>query len=320
MCGYFVGVAEIFDRDSNADLRARCNAALDVLWEADPALGFDSMLSSGDFLSSFKRAIHAVSDRRLPAGALRALVAWNGPRPTNIEEARVAAEVLLTAAKSGDNRAASTGIDFIHFALLRSKPNTPIEYLIAMFGDATLEVPFGLLEESIDGKKTFSRWFPRMFQIIMPANPARAIQLEIETLGSDNYEASQAASGLLHSIAELDGPLLMAQLGQALLEGRGKIHFVIRKISISIFPSEIVIVWLKEKGIEGARVLARHVAPPFIGSNGPELNPVTAYLMENFGDDERVFSSFLGGLHSGGCSRERFQTGCREALRSQSSF
>ncbi len=153
-----------------------------------------------------------------------------------MEEARVAAEVLLTAAKSGDNRAASTGIDFIHFALLRSKPDTPIEYLIGMFGDETLEVPFGLLEESIDGKKAFSHWFPRMFQIVMPANPARAIQLEIATLGSDNYEASQAASGLLHSIAELDGSLLMAQLGQAMLEGRGKIHFVIRKISISIFP------------------------------------------------------------------------------------
>jgi hypothetical protein len=300
MRGYFVGVAEIFGRDGNADLRTKCNAALDVLWEVDPALGFDSMLPSGDFLSSFERAIHAVSDRRLPAGALRALVAWNGPRPTSMEEARVAAEVLLTAAKSGDNRAASTGIDFIHFALLRSKPDTPVEYLIGMFGDETLEVPFGLLEESIDGKKAFSHWFPRMFQIVMPANPARAIQLEIATLGSDNYEASQAASGLLHSIAELDGSLLMAQLGQAMLEGRGKIHFVIRKISISIFPPEIVIAWLKEKGLEGARVLARHVAPPFIGPNGPELNPVTAYLMENFGDDERAFSSFLAGLHSGG--------------------
>src|SRR5260370_30913837 len=101
------------------------------------------MLLSGVFLSSCERATDAVSDRRLPAGALRALVAWNGPRPTSMEEARVAAEALLTAAKSGDNRAASTGIDFIHFALLRSKPDTPIKYLIGMFGDATLEVPFG---------------------------------------------------------------------------------------------------------------------------------------------------------------------------------
>ncbi len=81
-----------------------------------------------------------------------------------------------------------------------------------------------------------------------------------------------------------------------------------------------MIAWLNEKGVEGARVLARHVAPPFIGSNGPELNPVTAYLMENFETMNGYMLLSLLAYIAEECSRERFRTGCREALRSQNSF
>jgi hypothetical protein len=65
-------------------------------------------------------------------------------------------------------------------------------------------------------------------------------------------------------------------------------------------PNEIVQTWLVEHGVDGARLLARHVPPPFLGSDGPELHPITYFLMEKFGDDDVVFSSFVAGIHSGG--------------------
>jgi hypothetical protein len=204
-------VVEVLGGD--ADARKTCNRALDSVWEEDAGLGFNVMLPSGDFLSSFDRAIRAVVQHRLDAGSLRALVAWNGPRRTTAQEARVASEVLLEAAKSGDKNAASTGLDFIHFELLRSETKAPMEYLISMFGDEALAVPFGLLEESIDGNKNFSHWFPRMLEIAMPTNSQRAMRLVLTILGNNNYEARQAASGLLSSVAKLDAPSLPDHAG-----------------------------------------------------------------------------------------------------------
>jgi hypothetical protein len=61
----------------------------------------------------------------------------------------------------------------------------------------------------------------------------------------------------------------------------------------------VVIQWLEKHGLEGARVLARHMPAPFVGSNGPDLNPITRFILEKYGDDERVFSSWVAGMYSG---------------------
>ncbi len=78
------------------------------------------------------------------------------------------------------------------------------------------------------------------------------------------------------------------------------LNFIIRKLPIVILPSDVVIDWLKEHGVEGARTLARHVPPPFVDNGVPKLNPITEFLMANFGDDDAVYASFVAGLHSGG--------------------
>jgi hypothetical protein len=37
-----------------------------------------------------------------------------------------------------------------------------------------------------------------------------------------------------------------------------------------------------------------------MGANGPELNPVTRFILEKYGNDDLVFSSWFAGMHSGG--------------------
>jgi hypothetical protein len=298
--GYFVGVAENFASSGNEELRTACNQVVDALWKESAGLAFDVMLRSGDFLYSFRRAIEAVCSKQLPADVLKSFVAWNGPRRATPEEARIAAKVLLDAAISGDGSAAATGLEFIHFALVRDKPKYPTDYAVSLFGDPNLEIPFGLIEQSLRDESNFSHWFQGVFQVAMPVNPERAVRLAVSMLASGSYEASKAASGLMHALATLDASFLMEDLGSALLDGRGDIKFAFRKIPISIMPNEVVIDWLKDNGVRGARALARHIAAPYVGANGPELSPVTNYLMQNFGDDEQVYSSFIAGMHNGG--------------------
>ena len=75
--------------------------------------------------------------------------------------------------------------------------------------------------------------------------------------------------------------------------------FLFRKYPIVSLPEDVVIQWLERHGLEGARLLARHVPGPFVGGNGPDLNPITRFILERYGDDERVFSSWVAGMYSG---------------------
>jgi hypothetical protein len=298
--GYFVGVSEIFANSQNEQLRVRCNMVLDELWRKNVGFAYDAMLPSGDFLGSFDRVLAAVRAKQLPAAAMRALAAWNGPRHTSPAEAKEASEVLLAASREGDKDAASTALEFIHFSLMRKQEDDSSSLLIGMFDDENLETVFGLLEESSKDKGNPSHWFAHLFQLALPSNLGRAFGIAISMLSTGGYEASQAASGLFHTMAETDPKLLMDALGETLLNQKKNINFAFRKVGLGVIPEAIVIEWLKSHGVEGARALARHVIAPYVGTNGPELNSVTAYLMENFGEDEKVFSSFVSGIHGGG--------------------
>jgi hypothetical protein len=64
-------------------------------------------------------------------------------------------------------------------------------------------------------------------------------------------------------------------------------------------PEDVVIQWLEKHGLEGARMLARHVPGPFMGSYGPDLNPVTRFILERYGNDDNVFSRWVAGMHNG---------------------
>lgn len=94
-------------------------------------------------------AILGVQEKEIPARYLRTFGAWNGARHTSPKEARLAAETLLDAARNGDEDAADAGIEFIVFLLMRtSDSEDKLEWLQTVFHDKSLDVVFGLLEQS----------------------------------------------------------------------------------------------------------------------------------------------------------------------------
>jgi hypothetical protein len=302
--GYFTGVSEKTQSkgpSNDAELtRTKLNASLDEMWQNDPVLAFNVMTPSGDFVRSFSRAILAVREKEIPARFLRSFGAWNGPRHTSPVEARIAAETLLEAARNGDEDAADAGIEFIAFLLIRSGDSEDkLRWLQTVFNDESLDVVFGLLEQFAVNTRKRSHWFTPMFARALPANPDRATSILIQLMKIDDYETSRTAAELFSSVATVRPQELMDGIGKLMLSDEQNVNFLFRKFPIVSLPEGVIIEWLEKHGLEGARLLARHVPRPFIGSNGPDLNPITGFILERYGNDERVFSSWVAGMYHG---------------------
>jgi hypothetical protein len=302
--GYFAGVSETAGPElpsNDAELvRKRLNASVDALWMGDPIFAFNVMTLSGDFVQSFARAIEGVRDKKLRAGFLHTFVAWNGPRHTLPGEAREAAQTLLEAAQEGDEAAANIGIEFMVFLLLRTNESEDkLAWMQSVFQDITLDVVFGLLEQATLKTRKLSHWFSQIFARVLPANPDRGTSILIQMMQSEDYEASQAASDLFAIVAAVRPQQLMDGIGEVMLSKERSLSFLFRKFPIVALPEDVVIQWLEKHGLEGARLLARQVPGPFMGSDGPDLHPVTRVILERYGNDDNVFSGWVAGMHSG---------------------
>lgn len=302
--GYFLGVGQAANpklpSDAARAIQRRLNAALDGLWAEDPVLGFDVMFPSGDFVHSFDRAIRAVDAGTIPAAFLRTFAAWNGPRHTLPKEARIAAQTLLAATRKGDNKAAETGLEFIVFLLMRrSDAEDRLEWLQRVFQDKSLNVIFGLLEHAALNVRRQTSRFAEIFARVLPADPDRATSVLIQMMGSEEYEVLEIAAGLFSSVAASRPQQLMDGIGKIMLAKDRSLSFLFRKFPVVSLPENVIIQWLEKHSIEGARLLASHVPGPFVGKQGPELHPVTRYILEKYGNDDAVYLAWVTGMHSG---------------------
>jgi hypothetical protein len=211
------------------------------------------MTQSGDFVQSFARAIAAVREKKIPAGFLRTLAAWNGPRHSSPVEARLAAQTLLDAAREGDEDAANTGIEFMVFLLMRTTDLDKLVWLQTVFDDETLDVVFGLLEQASLTTTQRSHWFSQIFARVLPANPDRATSILIQMIQSESYETLDAAAGLFASVAAVRPQHLMDGIGEVMLSEERTLRFLFRKFPIVSLPEDVVIQWLEKHGVEGAR-------------------------------------------------------------------
>jgi hypothetical protein len=145
------------------------------------------------------------------------VAAWNGPRHTWPEEARLAAQTLLEAALNGDEDAADTGIEFIVFLLM-------------------LDVVFGILEQAARKTNKLSHWFSQIFSRALPANPDRATSILIQMIKSDDYDTSETAVGLFTSVATARPQQLMDGIGALMLSEEMNYNFLFRKYPLVSLP------------------------------------------------------------------------------------
>jgi hypothetical protein len=271
--GYISGLSEAarptLPSNAAVSLRDRLKIVLDVLWEKDPVLGFYVMTPSGDFVDSFARAIGGVREKKIPSSFMRTFAAWNGPRHTWPAEARFAAQTLLEIARQGDEDAAETGLEFIAFVLMRTPDSEDrLTWLQKVFQDKSLDVIFGLMEQITLETRNLAHSFSQIFVRVLPANPDRATSLLIQMMQSESYETLDTAAGLFGTVAAVRPQELMDGIGEVMLSKGRPLGFLFRKFPIVSLPESVLLAWLEKHGLEGARILARHLRRPSSGSTG----------------------------------------------------
>ncbi len=253
------------------------------------------------FVASFNRAIVGVRQKSIRAGLLSRVCGVEWTATHSAYEVRVATETLLRAAREGDEDAANTGLEFIVFLLMRMPENEDkLLSLKKIYEDGSLTLIFDLLKESMMTTGTLSHGFSNIFILVLPINPQRATSILVQMLRSETYATSETAAGLLPSVGAICPNQLMDSVGEILLSDESNFAFRFRTLPIVSLPAHVLIDWLEKHGIQGARVLARFAPGPFMASHGPELNAVTRYILEKYGDDDIVFSSWMTGMNDGG--------------------
>src|SRR5258708_35125526 len=108
---------------------------------------------------------------------------------------------------------------------------------------------------------------------------------------TENFFISQEAEKVLSRIAKFGPTEVMNSVGEAMLDEKLGYHFFLGNYKglIAALPADVVKEWLKGVGVEGARHLARHLAQPFLDSNGiPTLPELTEFVLREFEQDDRT--------------------------------
>jgi hypothetical protein len=280
------------------DQRTMINRAIDALSEADPILGFAVMLPAGDAVGSFARAIRGVASGVLPTGALRSLAVWNGGRRTNREEMVEAVNLLRDKAELGDESAAAVALEFLQFRLMNETERNATDLLQEVFAEDRLETVLNILRFAVKHARPWSHAFSRIFQIAAPASSQVACSIVGTMLTSKEYAISQEGESVLSFCAEHFPGQMMSVIGELMLSKDNNAYFYLRKFPLSTIPDSILEDWIKVAGIEGARVLVRHLPGPYVAADGPQIPYITNLVLEKYGNDQRVFSAFVAGIHS----------------------
>ncbi len=117
-----------------------------------------------------------------------------------------------------------------------------------------------------------------------------------------NFQMQKEATNILKNLAARHSEKVMEAVGRKMIDPEISKLFSIYTFD-GLFESiefDVVKDWVENiGGVEGARLIARHVASPESKEEDPTyVPPLTKWLLTNFENDERLFKEFCAGRHS----------------------
>jgi hypothetical protein len=286
--GYIAGLLSQSDIDAGP-----INLRLDQIEVEKPLFSFQLALAGGERVNSFDRAVRLIAEGNLPPFHLRNFTHWVGRTPVTDAQVLIALRVLVPYVKAGDAFCSDVLMDFLGARLHAGRIADLLKADPTLFWTAVAE-----FTEHPGRQQSF--WWGRVLQFAAPSDPRLAIRLGCKGLVSRNFALSEEASGLLASWASNYPAEVMSEIGSIMLDQKVGLTFFISKFPIfSALSPEVVIGWLTEVGPTGARLIARHLPPPFLDNAGKPIVPdLTAWVLSKFEQDNRVFAEFCAGVHS----------------------
>jgi hypothetical protein len=143
-------------------------------------------------------------------------------------------------------------------------------------------------------------WWKTAMEQIASTEPAWAAEVAGSAFSGDDYSKRDDASFILSKIAESNPDVVMAVVGEALLDSKRSWRWQMgsNRDVLSTLPVQVVMDWLANTGLDGARRLARHLASPTVSDEGQLVLPeLTKRVLVTYGDDDEVFRQFAIGRH-----------------------
>jgi hypothetical protein len=268
-------------------LAAHLNQRLDRLEDESPVLAFNVGLAAHDHSYPLSRTLRMIESGKLPVQTLKHF--QYGVILDHMSPADLCA-VLATLSHAGDAESLHIAVDFVGNCLQKQRP----------FEATEREAMWRVLESSAPVEDRADYWWTRALQAFGEDAPERACDVALLGLTGKDYEKSKDAWNSLSLLAMKHPDLVMQRIGAVLLDAthHWRIRSRVRGGLFQVLPTDVVRRWLDTTGVEGARVIASHLASPSIDVNGsPLVHPLTEYVLSTWGDDEEVFERFAVSTH-----------------------
>jgi hypothetical protein len=158
-----------------------------------------------------------------------------------------------------------------------------------------------LLDRSATVDDGADYWWNESVWLFAETRPDWVASAAALAISGEDYSKQREAAWLLTKLAVQDPRLVMKVIGDCVLdkEKGWKWLFGPYKGIFNSLPADIVMHWLDQVGVDGARRIARHLPSPSADASGHANVPeFTARVLAKFGSDEEVIGEFCAGRHN----------------------
>ena len=266
------------------------NSILDKIEETDPAMSLELALDAREKTNAVARAIRLIDSGAVSPTYLQNFV--YSSRLT-VDQLRLILERLLA---EEDSKFAGNALDLLAANLLQG--NDPTGERTRHLGDYVWKTL-----ESIQGAAApmQAHWWPRLLVAVASTRPTEAAALAVGAAISRRYSFGHDAMASIIQIARSYPAEFLDALGALLGDKQVRAYFYLEnhKDLIGSIPSDALISWLPGVDREIVWAIARHLPDPYLGQNATPFVPeFTAFVLETFESDDRVFNEFCAGMHN----------------------
>jgi len=165
----------------------------------------------------------------------------------------------------------------------------------------TIERILSILETSATVEDRGDFWWGEALAEFADRTPARAARIAALAIAGDDYHKRERGVSILAKLAQSQPGVAMAELGPRILDPESGWKWLVGsyKQIFAAFPVAVVMQWLENVGVDGARRIARHLPSPLTTKDGKPVVPeLTEQVLAKYGEDRAVFGEFCAGRHA----------------------
>jgi hypothetical protein len=286
---------------------------------AYPEMAVDILCYGGDNFDALSRVIRLVESRAVSPSFLATFARGIGPRALSADELGRLLPYFIDSVDATDADTLQAGVRFLYTYLMFEKQRSPVSCLDA---DDIRSRAWRLVEEALSlVESRLSYEWSQIVEQLTKYDLDRAARLLAQELLSESGTPESQGQQQLSKLASQDPDAVMKGFGHALLDPiqgwRLQVR-VLRDLLASI-PTQSIMVWVRQHGIEAARAIARHLPRPYLDNEGHPIVPEVLDVILREYDDDQVFMNFSAGGQSGvswsGDESEQFRRETEEVKR-----